>query len=215
MKNIFRASLLALFCGALYTAAAATVCPVTPYTTSDCNFLITIGGNGTATVSTVAGSSPFNGPITFVDGTSDPGSDGSLIGIVNNSSMSLSSFTLTGAGADAGIFDFSFNGICVYTNAPYCTTAASGYEGPTTTFSDLQSTVLFETTEGDVTFNPGLAPGTSTFFAVEDTAADINANGGLKVSNITFASAPEPAEYVLLAAGLGILGLIRRKKTNE
>ena len=215
MKNIIKASLLTVFCAAVSTVSAATVCPVTPHTTSDCNFLITIGSNGSATVSTVPGSSPFNGPITFVDGTSDPGSDGSLIGVINNSSMSLSSFTVTGAGTDAGVFDFSFNGICVYTMAPYCTTAATGYEGPTTTFSDLQSTVLFETTQADVTFNPGLAPGTSTFFAVEDTATDINANGGLKVSNIAFSSVPEPAEYVLLAAGLGLLGLFRRKTTSK
>ncbi len=214
MKNIFKASLLTFFCGAVYTVSAATVCPVTANTTSDCNFLITIGSTGTATVTTVPGSSPFNGPINFIDGTSDPGSDGSLIGVINNSSMSLGSFTITGAGANAGVFDFSYNGICVYTMAAYCTTAASGYEGPTTTFSDLQSTVLFETTQGDVTFNPGLASGSSTFFALEDTAADINANGGLQVSKIAFSSAPEPAD-MFCSRRVSEFGLIRRKTTKS
>jgi hypothetical protein len=128
--------------------------------------------------------------------------------------MSLSNFTLLGSGANAGIFDFSFNGICVYTSDPYCASAGSGYEGPTTTFSDLQSTVLFQTTEGDVSFAPTLTSGQATYFAIENTAADINANGGLTVSNVTFASVPEPADYALLGIGLAALGIFRRKLTK-
>jgi len=213
MKNTLLGITLAL-CASAISASAAAVCPTTGTTTSDCNFLITIGSSGAASISTVAGSSAFNGMLTFVDGTTDPGNDGSLVGVINNSSQSLAGFTLKGAGADAGIFDFSFNGICVYTNAAYCATAQSGYEGPTTTFSDLRSTVLFETTEGIVTFSPTLAPGSSTYFAIENIPPDINANGGLTVSDVTFAStttAPEPATYGLLALSLGGIALTRRK----
>ncbi len=210
MKTISRFLASAFLAGAIgSTVSAASVCPTTPYTTSDCSFLITIGANGAATVSMIAGESPFNGPKTFVDGTSDPGSDGSLVGVINNDPNALMSFTLTGAGANAGIFDFSFNGICVYTNAAYCATATTGYEGPTTTFSDLQSTVLFETTEGTVTFGPSLAPGSTTYFSIEDTATDINSNGGLQVSNI--ALAPEPAGFALAGMGLVVLILMRRQ----
>ncbi len=213
MKNILRALTFTLFSGAICTLAAAPVCPSTPNTSSDCDYLITISSAGTASVSNVPGSTPFNSMVTFNDGTSDPGADGSLVGVINNYVRPLSSFTLLGSGASAGIFDFSFNGICVYTNAPYCGTAQSGYEGPTTTFSDLRSTVLFHTTEGIVTFNPTLMANSSTYFSIEDSAADINAKGGLSVSNLSFASAaaPEPVSFALLPLGVSALYLFRRR----
>ncbi len=144
--------------------------------------------------------------------------DGSLIGVINNDSQALTGFTLLGSGAGAGIFDFSFNGICVYTNASYCSTAQTGYEGPTTTFSNLQSTVLFQTTKGLVSFAPGLASGSSTYFAIENTASDINANGGLTVSGLQFASAtaatPEPADFALIGLGISLL-LVGRSKFQK
>jgi hypothetical protein len=211
-KLIFAITLLA---GSVATLSASTVCPSTPNTTSDCNYLITISSSGTASVSAVAGSSAFNGPLTFVDGTTDPGNDGSLVGVINNDSQALTSFTLTGAGAGYGIFDFTYNGICVYTGAAYCTNAVTGFEGPTTTFSNLQSTVPFETTMGTVTFNPTLMTGSSTYFAIEDAPADINANGGLSVSDVMLApgmtAAPEPANIALLAVGIGLFLVFRKR----
>jgi len=209
MKNLLHALVLTLVAGTAATLSAASVCPMTSTTTTSCDFLITIGSTGNATITRVPGSMPFNSMITFGDGTSDPGGDGSLVGVINNYSEPLISFTLEGSGADAGIFDFSFNGICVYTQAAYCSTAQSGYEGPTTTFSDLRSTVLFETTEGNIAFAPTLLPGTSTYFSIEDSAADINANGGLTVSNLTYA--PEPSTYALLIFGVATLFLLRHK----
>jgi hypothetical protein len=213
MKKILFA--LTFLAGSAAILSASNVCPSTPYTTSDCNYLITISSNGSASVSTVAGSSAFNGPVTFVDGTMDPGSDGSLVGVINYDSQALTSFTLTGAGAGYGVFDFTYNGICGYTGAAYCTSAVTGYEGPSTTFSNLQSTVPFETTMGTVTFNPTLATGSSTYFAIEDAPTDINANGGLAVSDVALATgmtgAPEPAAIALMASGLGLLVLLRRR----
>jgi len=210
MKNILLALSIGILSGAA-TLSASSICPSTSTTTSDCDFVITIGSTGSASVATVPGSTAFNGPITFIDGTTDPGGDGSLVGVVNNYSQALTGFTLEGSGSGAGIFDFSFNGICVYTNASYCSTAQTGYEGPTTTFSDLQSTVLFQTTEGLVSFAPSLGSGQSTYFAIEDAASDINANGGLKVSGLTFAAAPEPSEFALVSLGVGLLVFGRRK----
>lgn len=192
--------------------AFASVCPSTANTNSDCGFLITINSTGMASVTDVTGATAFNSSITFVDGTSDPGNDGSLVGVVNNYSEPLSSFTLEGTGANAGIFDFSFNGICAYTSAAYCTSAQSGYEGPTTTFTNLQSTILFETTEGTVNFNPTLGTGDSTYFSIEDNPADIGANGGLTVSNVDFAASPEPSEWALISLGLSLVVLGRKFK---
>lgn len=217
MKNLLLAFTLiaGVGTGAL---SASSICPSTNNTTSDCDYLITVGTNNAVSVSGVAGSTAFNGPITFSDGSSDPGGNASLIGVVNDSTQSLKSFTLEGSGANSGIFDFSFNGVCVYTKAAYCGTASTGYEGPTTTFSNLQSTVLFQTNMGTVSFAPSLASGGSTYFSIQDSAADLNANGGLKVSNVMFASSsstPEPADFALLASGISVLLLFRRKLSSN
>ena len=210
MKNSIPALVFLLAAGSAATLSASAICPSTPNTTSNCDFLLTIGATGAVTVSEVNNASAFNGPVNFIDGTSDPGGDGSLVGVVNNYSEPLMSLTLLGKGADAGIFDFSFNGICVYANAAYCTNAQTGYEGPTTTFSNLRSTALFETTEGNVSFNPYLTPGNSTYFAIEDAPADIMANGGLSVSNVAFA--PEPSGIALVFAGVSFLLMLFRSK---
>jgi hypothetical protein len=210
MKNILLTLSLGLLAGAA-SLSASSICPSTPTTTTNCDFIITIGTTGTATVAAVPGSTPFNGPVTFLDGTSDPGGDGSLVGVINNDAQALTGFTLEGSGAGAGVFDFSFNGICVYTNAAYCSTAQTGYEGPTTTFTNLLSTVLFQTTEGTVQFGPALGSGQSTYFAIEDAASDITSNGGLTVSNVTFAATPEPSEFALLSLGVGLLFVGRSK----
>jgi hypothetical protein len=213
MKIYFLSAAALLFLGASFSLSASSVCPSTPSTTSDCDFLITIDSTGMASVSQVAGSTAFNSMVTFPDGTSDPGGDASLIGVVDDYSSALSSLTLKGSGANAGIFDFSFNGICVYTSASYCATAASGYEGPTTTFSSLMSTVPFQTNIGTVNFDPGLAPGQSTYFSLEDSAADITANGGLSVAGETFASTatPEPSEMALVGLGISLFAIDRKR----
>jgi len=212
MKNILLAASFSLVAGAA-TLSASSVCPSTAYTNSDCAFVITIGSTGSATVSSVAGATAFNGPETFVDNTTDPGNDGSLVGVINDDSKTLTSFTLTGTGPNSGAFDFSFNGICVYTAAAYCSTAQTGYEGPTTTFTNLQSTVLFQTTEGTVTFNPGLATDASTYFAIQGAPSNFGA-GALSVSNVTFAATtatPEPGEFALVSLGLSLLAIGARK----
>jgi hypothetical protein len=74
---------------------------------ADCAFLITIGTTGTASVTTVPGATAFNTMQTLADNTTDPGNDGSLVGVINDDSKPLSSLTLKGMGANYGIFDFT------------------------------------------------------------------------------------------------------------
>lgn len=215
MRIHFVSAAALLFLSASFSLSASTVCPSTPNATSDCDFLITIESTGKASVSEIPGSTPFNSMITFPDGTSNPGGNGSLVGVIDNYSIALTSLTLKGSGANAGIFDFSFNGICVYTNASYCATAATGYEGPTTTFSGFTSTVPFQTNVGTVNFDPSLPPGQSTYFSLEDSAADITANGGLSVRGETFAATPEPSEMALLGLGISLLAIGRKRWSRK
>ena len=198
-----------VLCAGAVMASAASICPSTPNTSTDCDYVITVGTTGAITVTSVPGSTPFNSKMILVDGTVEPGGDASLVGVVNDYSRSLTGLTLHGSGANAGLFDFSFNGICLYTSASYCGAAATGYEGPTTTFSNLMTGSNFQTDSGTVLFKPGLAMGQTTYFALEDSAADINAHGGLTVTGETFAGAtatPEPADFVLV--GIGGLALL-------
>ena len=209
--------LAAILCaGTTATLGASPVCPSTATTTTDCDFMITVGSTGSVAVATVPGSMPFNSPMTLVDGSMEPGSDASLVGVVNNYSQALTSLSLQGSGATAGIFDFSFNGICLYTNAAYCATAATGYEGPTTTFGSLMIGGNFQTSMGNVLFQPGLGMGQSTYFALQDSAADINSHGGLTITGETFAgqasSTPEPANFALVGLGGSLLLLLRKRK---
>ncbi len=214
-----RTLLAAVFC-ALSSGAmlASSICPSTPTTTTDCDFVITIASSGTASVAKVPGSWPFITAMTLVDGTMVPGGNGSLVGVVNDYAKPLATLTIEGAGANTGIFDFDFNGICIYTKAAYCATAATGYEGPTTTFGNLKpGTNPFETAIATVMFHPGLAMGADTYFALEGSAADIEANGGLKVLGETFGSTtatPEPAALALLGLGGSLLYLLRWRRPN-
>lgn len=214
-KTFLLAALLCL--AAASTLPASSICPATSVTNSDCAFLITIGTTGMASVTAVPGATAFNTMQTFADNTTDPGNDGSLVGVINDDSKPLSSFTLAGMGANYGIFDFTENGICVYTNASYCTTAISGYEGPTTTFTNLMSQ-NFLTYEGTVNFGPNLGTGQSTYFSIENNPADILANGRLTVTGATFAGTtvtPEPSAFLLVGLGASLLLFWRLKSRTS
>ncbi len=82
--------LAAVLCaGAAGALSAASVCPMVGNATTDCDFMITIGTTGSVSAADVPGSTPFNQPITLVDGTMVPGGDASLVGVVNDYSRSL------------------------------------------------------------------------------------------------------------------------------
>lgn len=169
-------------------ASAASVCPTTSNTNTDCGFLLTIGTGNKITGAVVAGANPYDG------------SDDALVGIINNSGATYNgSFMLTGSGNGGGIFGFEGDGICAYTSAAYCSSAATGYEGPINTFSNINS----GGTSGTINIT-GLAAGASTFFSLEGSPASIGAP-------IIGPSAPEPGTSMLLGGGLLLLGLLSRK----
>jgi hypothetical protein len=201
MKTILIALSLIAVGGCLNSIIAAQICPTTPYTNTDCAFIITIGEGGTISIADVAGALSYDMGAT---------GDDSLIGVINNSGADYTgNFMLAGTGNDGGIFNFDGTGICTYTGttgtgAPgptdYCATASTGYEGPLNTFSDIS----VDLTSGTVNI-AGLVAGATTYFSLESSPGSIADAGGLS-------TAPEPASIALLGGALGVLGFVRRRR---
>ncbi len=172
-------------------ASAASVCPTTSYTNTDCGFLLTIGAGNKITGTVVTGANPYDG------------SDDALVGVLNNSGANYTgSFTLSGSGNGGGLFAFEGDGICSFTNAAYCATAKTGYEGPLNTFSNISS----DEATGTVNIT-GLAAGASTYFSLESSPSSINSGGGPIIGGST----PEPTTSMLFGAGLLLIGVVSRK----
>ena len=188
-KSLFKlAAALAATVGLGPVASAASVCPTTVNTNSDCGYILTIGSGDKITGAAVAGANPFDG------------SDDSLIGVVNNSgSVYNGSFTLSGSGNGGGLFSFDCDCICTFTNASYCASAPTGYEGPLNTFSNINAAA----NTGTVNIK-GLAAGGSTFFSLESAPSSINP--------IIGGGTPEPGTNVLLGGGLLLFGILARKQ---
>ena len=202
------ASILVVF-GTLASAAPMfPQCPAVDANTG-CEFLITINANGTTTVAADP-NPPNNGPYD--------GSDDTLVGVVNNSSTTVTSLPLM---SDQGVFGFEGDGACSGTfgglgngNPPatqcqggvFTTNDPTDYESAGAKFgsisSDLTSATVFLS----------LAPGQSTWFSLE---------GQLSTTDITTGPAgggsgvPEPASIALLGIGLCGLGLLRRTHKSQ
>ena len=176
---------------------AASVCPVTPNTTTDCGYRLTLNADGTITGSAVSNATPYDG------------NDDALIGVINNTPGTYNgSFNLSGSGNGGGIFDFDGDGICIFTNAAYCSSAATGYEGPKNTFSNIQTTSVSNDT-GTVNIF-GLAAGSSTYFSLESSPSSINSGSGPVIAGP--AGTPEPSTISMLGAGLlGCWYAVRRR----
>jgi hypothetical protein len=112
------------------------------------------------------------------------GIDDTLIGIVNNSNLPITSVVLSSGPGGTDIFGFDGDGICgisTTTNLPFapappaCPYGPTGYEGPGTSFSNISA----DQTTGTVTFNPpippasanGGQPGTAYFSLENDLTA--------------------------------------------
>jgi hypothetical protein len=131
-----------------------TQCPAIGADTS-CALLIVINADG----STNAYSDPSQGPYDGVEDT--------LVGIVNNSAVTVTSLPLSGP----DIFGFDGDGICsgFYPGTPAgCPFGPTGYEGPNTAFTILDSD------HGSVDFPAGLAPGANTYFSLEEVVTPGN-----------------------------------------
>jgi hypothetical protein len=127
---------------------------------STCGVVITIPASGPATIATPGNGNPY-------DGTED-----TLVGIINESSASLDSITLTSS--TTAIFGFDNDGPCdpLYNAHPYswCSTAGfTGYEGPDNTFTNITNSAM----TGTVVFTIPIPPGKSTWFALEGQPSDL------------------------------------------
>ena len=113
--------------------------------------------------------------------------------------------TLSGSGKGGGIFGFEGDGIWIYTNATYCSTAQTGYEGPLNTFTNIST----DQTTGTVDFSTGsgIPVGGTSFFSLEGSPASI---GQITIPN----PVPEPMSLAMLGVGVGSLLLTRRRRVS-
>jgi hypothetical protein len=190
-----------------FLAAAGTICPgaggtgATPYTPDNsatgCNTVITISSSGSLSVA-VPDSNPYDG------------AEDTLVGVVNNSSNTITQLTLSGS----DIFGFDADGICTYAFAgnSYCSTSARNgtdpqdYQGPTSTFTITNSD------SGAVNFNPGIGPGISTYFSLEEpptASLTGSVTGSTPGGPVT---TPEPATVALMLGGLSVVAFRVRRK---
>jgi hypothetical protein len=141
-----------------------------------------------------------------VDPSPYDGVEDTLVGVLNNSSIAITSLTLTGS----LIFELDGDGICTFTfpGSGYCSASQIGgtdpqdYYGPTSTFTitDLNSGVVHFTT-------PIAGGGGSTYFSLEEPPT---AN-----LQVIVGGAPEPETITMMLGGFAVLALgLRRQRRS-
>ncbi len=191
MKSSFKyLFVLAIMVLCSHGEALAAICPTTTNTNTDCGYILTIGAGDVVTGAAVPGANPYDG------------NDDALVGVVNNSGSVFSGpIHLVGSGNGGGIFGFDGDGICTFTSASYCSTAATGYEGPDNTFANYTA----DDTMGDVVFS-NLAAGATSYFSLE------GAPSSLMITPPNPTPTPEPGSIFLL--GTGVLGVAARLRSR-
>lgn len=206
LRKIWSTGALVVFCAVFMLSwnaaplgAAFTQCPPVGVNTG-CQFLITISAAGVATVQqdTVA---PNNGPY---DGVED-----ALVGVQNNSSVTVTTLPLSSpANSAGGIFAFDGDGPCTQSVAPAgCpfTQDPNGYGGPGVTFINIASNNM----SGTVRFTPGIAPGGSAWFALEENLSSSTITPG--TPNGGAPGVPAPPTVILLLTGVAGLVLYQTR----
>jgi uncharacterized repeat protein (TIGR01451 family) len=107
-----------------------------------------------------------DGSVNVYDDPTQPPYDGSedaLIGVVNNSSATVTHLTLNGTTQP---FGFDGDGICAYEGVDCSgnTQDSTGYGGPISYFTNIDTETF---NSGDVNFSGGLAPSASAYFSLE------------------------------------------------
>ncbi|HEU5477537.1 MAG TPA: DUF6531 domain-containing protein [Gaiellaceae bacterium] len=111
--------------------------------------LVTITDGGTSVQS-----DPSQGPLDGIEDT--------LIGVQNDSSGTVGSLVLS---SNTDLFGFDGDGLCAQSVRPAgCPFGPTGYEGPGTSFSNINPSQ----TGGIVNFTNGLVPGASAYFSLEE-----------------------------------------------
>ena len=168
---------------------AGTICPsVTPNPgitdPSGCNSIITYTNSGWS--------------IVTVDSHPYESTEDQLVGVVNNStSTTVTSIPLSGT----NIFGFDRDGICSsgFIPSSYCTSQDSSGYGPNgVSFS------ITNANSGSVMFGPGIAPGGTAFFSLEEGPT----TGGIIVGS----GVPEPGTLGMLGLGFVAVGAFGRKQ---
>jgi hypothetical protein len=196
MKTVFWMLLLmaVVSMGSAQAAALFTQCPPVGVNTG-CQFLITINATGIPTVA-MDPNVPNNGPYD--------GSDDTLIGVLNNSSRTITSLPLS---SSTNIFAFDGDGACTQTPGPAnCGPDPSGYGSPNATFTAIN----VGATAGTVLFPAGLAPGGSTWFDLEDALASSTQITPGTPGGTGGGTVPEPASMTLLGGGAAFLLVVAR-----
>jgi len=173
-------------------AVSFAECPPTGLNTG-CRLEINISSTATVSILTDAAQSA-----TF------DGSEDTLIGVRNNSSLTIPSLTLTSASLN--IFGFDGDGICAQSPQPAgCPFGPTGYEGPGVSFTGINAAQ----TVGNVVFAGGLTPGATAFFGLEEPLS----SASFQVSGPGIVT-PEPATLLLVGSALVGVGARARRRRH-